>query len=346
MNLHCQQATTLTPKEMTSLSRELGTLKKSVSKIQQYDALHEEVHQLLAVINNPDSEKELVEIAKEEYDQQSNELLELESDVLNELLPEDSADVGDAIIELRPGTGGLEAGLFAMDMFKMYQNYAQDSGWQFETLSITTSDLDGLREATASIRGDSVFGKLKYEVGVHRVQRIPETEKINRVHTSTMTVAVLPEAEHVELDFNPSDVRIESKRASGAGGQHVNTTDSAIRLTHIPTGIVVSIQDERSQHKNKDKAFKILRAKLYEIQREKVKSERDENRKSQVGTGDRSERIRTYNYPQDRITDHRVGLTLHGIDNMMNGDYLDQIVEALREQEKVEILKSMFGDKN
>lgn len=329
---------------MTALSRDMGKLKKSVDIIKQYDSLMQELQELQEIIKNPSSEKELVDIAREEHDQLIVDIIDLEDTLLVELLPEDEADSGDAIIELRPGTGGLEAGLFAMDMFKMYQKYAIENGWQFEPMSLTTSDLDGLKEATASIRGDSVFGKLKYEIGVHRVQRIPETEKINRVHTSTMTVAVLPEAENVELDFNPSDVRIESKRASGAGGQHVNTTDSAIRLTHIPTGIVVSIQDERSQHKNKDKAFKILRAKLYEMQRNEVKSKRDENRKSQVGSGERSERIRTYNFPQDRITDHRIGLTLHGMDSMLNGDYLDQIINGLKEQEKVQTLEEMFGD--
>lgn len=230
-----------------------------------------------------------------------------------------------------------------MDMLKMYQKYAQLNNWTFETLSINTSDIDGLKDATALIKGDSVFGKLKYEVGVHRVQRIPETEKLNRVHTSTMTVAVLPEAEDVDIEINPQDIRIDTKRASGAGGQHVNTTDSAIRLTHIPTGIVVNIQDERSQHKNKDKAFKILKAKLYELERNKLKQERDMNRKSQVGTGDRSERIRTYNFPQDRVTDHRIGLTLHGIDNMMEGDYLDQIIDSLKQHERELFIKDLLS---
>jgi peptide chain release factor 1 len=244
------------------------------------------------------------------------------------LLPRDPNDERSVIMELRQGEGGDESALFAADLYRMYQRYAEARGWRFEAISISDTGIGGFREATAQITGKGVFARLKFESGVHRVQRIPVTEAGGRIHTSTATVAVLPEAEDVDLQINESDLRIDIYRASGAGGQHVNTTDSAVRITHVPTGVVVAIQDERSQHKNKAKAMKVLRARLYEQQREQLAAERAASRKGQVGTGDRSERIRTYNFPQGRVTDHRINLTLYKLDRVMEGD-LDDLINAL-----------------
>ena len=244
------------------------------------------------------------------------------------LLPKDAADARPAILEIRPGTGGEEAALFAGDLLRMYQRYAEAKGWRFEILELQESDLGGVREVVAAVRGEGVFARLKYESGVHRVQRVPETESGGRIHTSAATVAVLPEAEEVDIDIPAADIRIDTMRSSGAGGQHVNTTDSAVRITHIPTGIVVT-SSEKSQHQNRAIAMQVLRARLYDMERQRADAERAATRKSQVGSGDRSERIRTYNFPQGRMTDHRIGLTLYRLDQIVQGD-LDEVIDALQ----------------
>ncbi len=245
------------------------------------------------------------------------------------LLPKDEADDKNAILEVRAGTGGEEAALFAAELFRMYQRYADLRGWKFEIMHISDTGLGGYKDAAASISGKAVFARLKFESGVHRVQRVPATEGSGRIHTSAATVAVLPEAEEVDVKIEDKDLRIDVFRSSGPGGQSVNTTDSAVRITHLPTGIVVSQQDEKSQHKNKAKAMKVLRSRLYEAERQRVDAERSANRRSQVGSGDRSERIRTYNFPQNRVTDHRINLTLYKLDQMINGQGLDELIDAL-----------------
>ena len=252
------------------------------------------------------------------------------------LIPKDSTDEKNAIIEIRAGAGGDEAGLFAADLFRMYNRYAEHRGWKFEILYTQESGIGSIKEASANISGKGVFSYLKFESGVHRVQRVPVTESSGRVHTSTATVAVLPEAEEVDLKINDDDLKVEVMRASGAGGQHINKTESAVRVTHIPTGLVVVQQEERSQHMNRAKAMKILRSRLYEMERQKLQSERSENRRLQVGTGDRSERIRTYNYPQGRVTDHRINLTLYKLPQIMEGEGLDEIIKALVEFDQEE----------
>jgi len=267
-------------------------------------------------------------LAEAELESIKQNLPELEHELRLALLPKDEADDRSAILEIRPAAGGDEAGLFAAELFQAYQKYSALHGWKFEVLEYGESELGGLKEGIAEITGKSVFAKLKFESGVHRVQRVPATETQGRIHTSTVTVAVLPQAEEVDVDINESDLRIDVYRASGAGGQHVNKTESAVRITHIPTGIVVAMQEERSQHKNRAKAMKILRSRMYEQQRASLHATRAEDRKSQVGTGDRSERIRTYNFPQGRVTDHRINLTLHKIDRVMQGE-MDDIIDAL-----------------
>ena len=250
------------------------------------------------------------------------------------LLPKDSDDSRNAILEVRAGTGGDEAALFGSDLFAMYQRFAAQQGWRFEVMEISETGIGGYKEATANISGQDVFARLKYESGVHRVQRVPETEAGGRIHTSAATVAVLPEAQDVDIDINESDLRVDVFRASGPGGQSVNTTDSAVRITHLPTGIMVSQQDEKSQHKNRAKAMKILRARLYDAERARQQAERAASRKGQVGSGDRSERIRTYNFPQGRVTDHRINLTLYKLDKILNGEALDEVVEALASEDQ------------
>jgi peptide chain release factor 1 len=305
-------------------SKELAELEPIESRITELKTAEKSKLEAEQMLSDP----ELKPLAEAELESLKQNLPTLELQLRLALLPKDEADDRSAILEIRPAAGGDEAGLFAAELFQAYQKYSNLQGWRFEVLDYTESELGGLKEGIAEITGKSVFAKLKFESGVHRVQRVPATETQGRIHTSTVTVAVLPEAEDVDVDINESDLRIDVYRASGAGGQHVNKTESAVRITHLPTGIVVAMQEERSQHKNRAKAMKILRARMYEQQRASLHATRAENRKSQVGTGDRSERIRTYNFPQGRVSDHRINLTLHKIDRIMQGE-MDDIIDAL-----------------
>lgn len=300
---------------------ELEPVEERVTTLRSAEKAFAEAEALMA-------DPEMKELAEAEYHELKAQLPELEMAVRLALLPKDEADDRSGILEIRPAAGGDEAGLFAAELFAAYQKYAALQGWRFEVLEYDESELGGLRGAMAEITGKSVFARLKFEFGVHRVQRVPATETQGRIHTSTITVAVLPEAEEVDVDINEADLRIDVYRASGAGGQHVNKTESAVRITHIPTGTVVAMQEERSQHKNRAKAMKILRSRIYDQQRASKDATRAADRKGQVGTGDRSERIRTYNFPQGRVTDHRINLTLHKIDRVMLGEF-DDIIEAL-----------------
>lgn len=310
-------------------SRELSELEPVVARIGDLRAAEKAAREAEAMLADP----ELKDLAEAELEELRHSLPDLQREIRLALLPRDEADDRSAILEIRPAAGGDEAGLFAAELFGMYQRYAGLMGWRFEILEYNDTELGGLKDASAEITGRSVFARLKYESGVHRVQRVPATESQGRIHTSTVTVAVLPEAEEVDVQVNESDLRIDTYRASGAGGQHVNKTDSAVRITHIPSGIVVAMQEERSQHKNRAKAMKMLRAKLYEEQRASLAAARGADRKAQVGTGDRSERIRTYNFPQGRVSDHRINLTLHKIDRIMLGE-LDEIVDALTAEDQ------------
>ncbi len=329
------------PKKFAQLSKEYSDLESVVAGIRELRAAQKEAADLQELLDDPDSDAEMRELAEGEYYELKEKLPEIERRVQLLLLPKDEADTKNAILEVRAGTGGDEAALFAAELFRMYQRYAEAKGWKFETMEVNETGIGGYKEATASISGRDVFARLKYESGVHRVQRVPETESGGRIHTSAATVAVLPEAEEVDVDVNENDLRIDVYRSSGPGGQSVNTTDSAVRITHLPTGIVVAIQDEKSQHKNKAKAMKILRARLYEAERAARDAERAQARKSQVGSGDRSERIRTYNFPQGRVTDHRIGLTLHKIDQIMAGEALDEVIDALTAQDQADRLAAI-----
>jgi peptide chain release factor 1 len=310
--------------QVGAIARELSELDPLVEKVQAYRAAERARDEAEAMLGDP----ELKELAEAEYLDLKDQLPKLEREIRLMLLPRDIADERSAILEVRPAAGGDEAALFAAELFGAYQRYAARQGWRFEVLDYDESDLGGVKGATASIEGRGVFARLKFESGVHRVQRVPATESQGRIHTSTVTVAVLPEAEDVDVQVNEGDLRIDTYRASGAGGQHVNKTDSAVRITHLPTGIVVAMQEEKSQHKNRAKAMKVLRARLFDAERNRLDSARAADRKGQVGTGDRSERIRTYNFPQGRVTDHRIGLTIHKIDRVMLGEF-DEVIEAL-----------------
>jgi peptide chain release factor 1 len=311
------------------LSKEYAELAPIVESIETLRKRSEELAGLETLIGDPASDAEMKTLAEEEYRALKGSLPQLERQVQRMLLPKDVADEKSAILEIRAGTGGEEAALFAAALFRMYERYADIHRWKVEILALSDTGLGGFKEIIASINGRGVFARLKFESGVHRVQRVPATEASGRIHTSAATVAVLPEAEEVDIAIDDKDLRIDVFRSSGPGGQSVNTTDSAVRVTHLPSGIVVQQQDEKSQHKNKAKALKILRARLYEAERTKLEAERAAQRKSQVGSGDRSERIRTYNYPQGRVTDHRINLTLYELERVMSGEALDKIIDAL-----------------
>jgi peptide chain release factor 1 len=314
--------------EFSKLSKEYADLTPLVETIQAYQNANKSLRDVKAMIADPGCDPEMKKMAEEEMHDLQKQLPELTKQVQLALLPKDAADEKNAILEVRAGTGGDEAALFAGDLFRMYQRYAQNQGWKFEIMSVSDGTMGGIKDATAEITGRGVFAKLKFEAGVHRVQRVPKTETQGRVHTSAATVAVLPEAEEVDIKIEDKDLRIDVFRSSGPGGQSVNTTDSAVRIVHLPTGLIVQQQDEKSQHKNKAKALKVLRARLYEIEREKLATARASARKDQVGSGDRSERIRTYNFPQGRVTDHRINLTVYKIDDVMNGE-LSEFADAL-----------------
>ncbi|MTH99249.1 peptide chain release factor 1 [Roseibium sp. RKSG952] len=317
------------PAQYVRMSREYSGLEPLVLKIRELVKAEEDLAGAEALLSDPETDSEMRELAEMERDDLAGQVENLTQDVRIGLLPKDKADANDAILEVRAGTGGDEAALFAGDLFRMYQRYAELRGWKVEILSASEGEVGGYKEVIASVSGENVFARLKFESGVHRVQRVPATESGGRIHTSAATVAVLPQAEEVDVDIQDSDLRIDTFRASGAGGQHVNTTDSAVRITHMPTGIVVAVQDERSQHKNKARAMQLLRARIFDEERERAASERTEARRLQVGSGDRSERIRTYNFPQGRVTDHRINLTLYKLDQIIAGEGLDEIVEAL-----------------
>ncbi|MDD9922966.1 MAG: peptide chain release factor 1 [Boseongicola sp.] len=318
--------------EIAALAREYSELKPVVAEIEAYKALVDGQIEAEAMLEDA----EMRALAEEELAEIKVKLPDAEQSLRLALLPKDAADARSAIIEIRPGTGGDEAALFAGDLLRMYQRYAEAKGWKFSIVEMSESELGGVKEAVVNVSGDGVFAKLKFESGVHRVQRVPETESGGRIHTSAATVAVLPEAEEVDIDIPTTDIRIDTMRASGAGGQHVNTTDSAVRITHIPTGIVVT-SSEKSQHQNRAIAMQVLRAKLYDAERQRAADERAADRKAQVGSGDRSERIRTYNFPQGRMTDHRIGLTLYRLNEIMQGD-LEEVVDALIAEDQAERL--------
>jgi peptide chain release factor 1 len=312
-------------KRMTQLSKEQSDLEPLVQKARDYIATLDAIEENKSLIEDP----ELGELAKEELKELEAKLPQLEEEIKLLLIPKDPNDEKDIYLEIRAGTGGEEAALFAADLFRTYARYAEKKGWKVEIVSSSESDTGGYKELIARIKGEGVYSRLKYEAGTHRVQRIPQTESQGRIHTSAVTVAIMPEVDDVEVEIAPNDLKIDVYRSSGHGGQSVNTTDSAVRITHIPTGIVVAMQDEKSQHKNKEKALKILKARIYEKMMREQQEALAKDRKEQVGSGDRSERIRTYNYPQNRLSDHRIGLTLYKLDEIMQGGDLDQIIEPL-----------------
>jgi peptide chain release factor 1 len=325
---HAMTAADLDARQFGKLSKEYSELEPVVEAIISLRKMRQELDGLKTMMSEG-GDAEMKALAESEYFALKDKLPEMERQLQIMLLPKDAADEKNAILEVRAGTGGDEAALFAGELFRMYQRYAALHGWKFEIMELTETGIGGYKEAIANISGRGVFARLKFESGVHRVQRVPATEASGRIHTSAATVAVLPEAEDVDVKIEDKDLRIDVFRSSGPGGQSVNTTDSAVRITHLPTGIVVQQQDEKSQHKNKAKALKILRARLYEAERARAEAARAQNRKSQVGSGDRSERIRTYNFPQSRVTDHRINLTLYKIDKIISGEALDEIIDAL-----------------
>ncbi|MBL3704815.1 peptide chain release factor 1 [Sulfitobacter sp. BDSS02] len=321
--------------DIAKLAKEYSSLKPVVEQISHWRQIRDGIEDAKAMLSDPD----MKDLAEEELGDLQEKLPEVEYALQLALLPRDEADVRPAMLEIRPGTGGDEAALFASDLLRMYQRYAEERGWNFDIIEQQLTELGGIKEVVAHIKGENVFARLKYESGVHRVQRVPTTESGGRIHTSAATVAVLPEAEDVDIVIDPNDIRIDTMRSSGAGGQHVNTTDSAVRITHMPSGIVVT-SSEKSQHRNREIAMQVLKTRLFDMERQRVDSERSASRAAQVGSGDRSERIRTYNFPQGRMTDHRIGLTLYKLDQIMAGD-LDDIVDALTADDQARLLAEM-----
>ena len=328
-------------KTFAEKSKEYADLNEIIQSAKRYISYEQDRSEIQKILDDKSSDAELIQMAEIELNELKLENQMNEKKLKLFLLPKDEADKKDAIIEIRAGTGGLEASLFAADLFKMYEKVSHKKKWSVELISISRSEAGGLKEVIASIKGHNIYSTLKYESGVHRVQRVPDTETQGRVHTSAATVAVLPEVEEVDLKINEADLRIDVFRAGGPGGQSVNTTDSAVRITHIPTGISVSQQDEKSQHKNKSKGMKILRARLYELERARIEQERSQDRKSKIGTGDRSERIRTYNFPQGRVTDHRINFTLHKLTDFLNGEIHEEMNDNLRLKDQDLKLKAL-----
>lgn len=334
-------ATDISSEELVKLNKELSVLSPVVEAIKKYQHCVADMNDAKQMMDDPALDKDMREMAESEYYELRDKLPQMEHEIKVLLLPKSEDDEKNAILEVRAGTGGDEAALFGAVLFEMYQRYAQKQGWKFEVLDANENGLGGYKEASAKITGKDVFAKLKFESGAHRVQRVPITESQGRVHTSAATVAVLPEIEEVDLYINPADLKIDVYRASGAGGQHINKTESAVRITHVPTGIVVQCQDDRSQFKNREKAMNHLRAKLYDSQKEAIDANYSEKRKLQIGSGDRSERIRTYNYPQGRVTDHRINLTLYKLDEVVSGEALGEIIDALITEDQAQRLAEM-----
>ena len=322
-------------------SKEYSEINEIITDAKKYLSFEKDKIELEKILKDKDSDKEFLKMAEIELKDLETQFEKNEKKLKLFLLPKDEADKKNAIIEIRAGTGGLEASLFASDLFKMYEKVSHKKKWNLELISISRSEAGGLKEVIASIKGNNIYSTLKYESGVHRVQRVPDTETQGRVHTSAATVAVLPEAEEVDLKINDADLRIDVFRAGGPGGQSVNTTDSAVRITHLPSGLSVSQQDEKSQHKNKAKGMKILRSRLYELERNRIDQERSKDRKNKIGTGDRSERIRTYNFPQGRVTDHRINLTLHKLEEFLEGEMFDEMIESLTLRAQEESLSNL-----
>ena len=333
-------STNIDKKKFAEMSKEYSDLNEIIDDAKFYILFDTEKKELEKIINDKLSDKDMVELANTELAGLISKNEKIKKKLIIFLLPKDEADKKNAILEIRAGTGGLEASLFAADLFKMYEKICNNKKWSLEVISISKSDAGGLKEVIASIKGKNIYSTLKYESGVHRVQRVPETETQGRVHTSAATVAVLPEAEEIDVKIEDKDLRIDVFRSSGPGGQSVNTTDSAVRITHEPTGIVVSQQDEKSQIRNKEKGLKILRSRIYEYERKKKEDERSKYRKSKIGTGDRSERIRTYNFPQGRVTDHRINLTLHKLNEFMEGEIFDEMIENINLQAQEELMSA------
>ena len=327
-DIMAQMADNPDPETYVKLSKEFSDLEPVVNNIRELKAAQNEFADLAELLADGDTDAEMKEMAEAEMPELREKIDALTADIQVQLLPKDIADKKNAIVEVRAGTGGDEAALFAGDLFRMYERYAAIQGWKFNVMTMNDGDVGGFKEAVANISGEGVFARLKFESGVHRVQRVPETESGGRVHTSAATVAVLPEAEEVDIEIRNEDIRIDTMRASGAGGQHVNTTDSAVRITHEPSGIVVT-SSEKSQHQNRANAMKELRARLFDAERQKADQERADSRKGQVGSGDRSERIRTYNFPQGRVSDHRINLTLYKLEKVLMGEALDELIDAL-----------------
>ncbi len=326
------------PDRYREVMREYASIEPVVKKYREYQSAQQTIEDSLMILDDASSDEELRELASIELDDAKRKLPELEEELKILLLPKDPNDERNVIVEIRGGTGGEESSLFAYDLYRMYSMYAERRGYKLEVINLNETGLGGYKEVSFIVSGDGAYSRFKFESGTHRVQRVPKTESSGRIHTSAATVAVLPEADDVEIDINPNDLEIDTFRSSGAGGQHINKTSSAIRITHKPTGMVVECQDERSQYKNKDKAMKVLKSRLLKIEQDKQHEAIASDRRSQVGSGDRSEKIRTYNYPQSRVTDHRIGLTLYKLDEIMNGD-LDEIIDALVTAQRAEQLK-------